>query len=96
MKAESSEVIITKEMEEEEKMAMEQGEKKEKELMDEVWRVVHSRARGCGHLHNVGCLPAHLSEQALPYHITFLSATGSLPVGAKGGRLGWIVLIRAF
>ncbi|XP_063048212.1 lymphoid-specific helicase [Engraulis encrasicolus] len=36
VKAESSEVIITKEMEEEEKMAMEQGEKKEKELMDEA------------------------------------------------------------
>lgn len=33
---EASEVVITKEMEEEEKQLMEEGEKKEKEMMEQV------------------------------------------------------------
>lgn len=38
MKAEGAEVVITKEMEEEEKLAMEEGERKEKAMMEQVWR----------------------------------------------------------
>lgn len=56
VKAESAEVVITKEMEEQEKLAMEEGERKEKAMMEQVWghrerammeqvsRLSHSRA----------------------------------------------------
>lgn len=36
VKAESAEVVITKEMEELEKLAMEEGERKEKAMMEQV------------------------------------------------------------
>lgn len=36
VKAEGAEVVITKEMEEEEKLAMEEGERKEKAMMERV------------------------------------------------------------
>lgn len=37
------EVVITKEMEEEEKKLMEQGERKEKEMMKKVCRLISQR-----------------------------------------------------
>ena len=38
VKAEGTEVVVTKEMEEEQKLAMDEGERKEKAMMEQVCR----------------------------------------------------------